>query len=572
MTAVVPVAALLVLTLLIGTRGVAAMRTTSDFLVASRQVSPLVNAAAVSGEYLSAASFLGIAGLMLKSGAGALWYAVGFTAGYVVMLTVVAAPMRRSGALTVPDFAEARLQSLAVRRLSAVIVLVIATLYVVAQLRTAGLVLGLIADMPYWVGVVLAAATVSLTTALGGMRAATYVQAFQFVLKLVLFIGCAAALLVLVGGQTREELGDPVEFTHFEERTQVTFDVPVTLEITEPTRVLAEGGEPRTLPPGAVDVGADERLTFPRGAAVPAVDGGDRPGGREWAHPLVDNGATEQPLLSTWGVLLATMLGTMGLPHVLVRFHTSPSGAAARRTAAFTVALLSAFYLFPGVYGALARVLTPHLYLTGGADTAVVALPMRFDDGPAGSVLTALLSIGAFSAVLATSLGLMLVASSAVAHDLMPARLRTLRLSPLGAAALFVAATLLVPNADVDTLVTWAFTVAAATFCPLLVLGIWWDRLTSRGAAAGMTAGLVTTSAATCAALFDPELAPWATSLLRQPALWTVPLAFVLMLLVSRWDPAPRADRTAMVRLHLARPTSPHDSTEDREPKWEEVN
>ncbi|MHA6799358.1 sodium/solute symporter [Bounagaea algeriensis] len=566
MTALVPVAALLVLTLLIGTRGVAAMRTTSDFLVASRQVSPLVNAAAVSGEYLSAASFLGIAGLMLKSGAGALWYAVGFTAGYVVMLTLIAAPMRRSGALTVPDFAEARLQSLAVRRLSAVIVLVIATLYIVAQLRTAGLVLGLIADTPYWVGVVLAAATVSLTTALGGMRAATYVQAFQFVLKLVLFVGCAAVLLVLVGGQTREELGDPAEFTHFEQRTRVTFDVPVTLEITEPTRVLTEGGEPRTLRPGGVDVGADERLTFPRGAAVPTVDGGHRPGSREWAHPLVDNGATEQPLLSTWGVLLATMFGTMGLPHVLVRFHTSPSGAAARRTAAFTVALLSAFYLFPGVYGALARVLTPQLYLTGGADTAVVALPMRFDDGPAGPVLTALLSVGAFSAVLATSLGLMLVASSAVAHDLMPARLRTLRLSALGAAALFVAATLLVPNADVDTLVTWAFTVAAATFCPLLVLGIWWDGLTTRGAIAGMTAGLVSTSAATCVALFDPELAPWATSLLRQPALWTVPLAFVLMLLVSWRDPAPRGDRTAMVRLHLARPAGANAGTADPEP------
>ncbi|MHA6803515.1 sodium/solute symporter [Salinifilum ghardaiensis] len=565
MTAAVSVAALLVLTLLIGTRGVAAMRTTSDFLVASRQVSPLVNAAAVSGEYLSAASFLGIAGLMLKSGAGALWYAVGFTAGYVVMLTLVAAPMRRSGALTVPDFAEARLQSLAVRRLSAVIVLVIATLYVVAQFRTAGLVLGLIAGTPYWVGVVLAAATVSLTVALGGMRAATYVQAFQFALKLVLFAGCAAVLLVLVGGQTREEMGDPVEFTHFEQRTRVTFDVPVTLGIAEPTRVLV-AGEPRTLPPGEVDVGADERFTFPRGAAVPSVDGTERPGGRGWAHPLVDSGATEHPLLSTWGVLLATMFGAMGLPHILVRFHTSPSGAAARRTAAFTVALLSAFYLFPGVYGALARVLTPQLYLSGGADTAVVALPMHLGDGPAGTVLTALLSTGAFSAVLATSLGLVLVVSSAVAHDLMPARLRTLRLSALGAAALFVAATLLVPNADADALVTWAFTIAAATFCPLLVLGIWWDGLTTRGAAAGMTAGLVATSAATCAALFGPELAPWATSLLRQPALWTVPLAFALMLLVSRWDPAPRGDRSAMVRLHLARPAGPSAGTGEPEP------
>ena len=106
--AIVPV---LLVTLLIGARGVAAMRTTSDFLVASRRISPTVNAAAVSGEYLSAASFLGIAGLVVKDGVGALWYAVGFAAGYVAMLALVAAPMRRTGALTVPDFAEARLGS-----------------------------------------------------------------------------------------------------------------------------------------------------------------------------------------------------------------------------------------------------------------------------------------------------------------------------------------------------------------------------------------------------------------------------------------------------------------------------
>ena len=106
--AVVPV---LLATLLIGARGVAAMRTTSDFLVASRRISPTLNAAAVSGEYLSAASFLGIAGLVVKGGVGALWYPVGFTAGYLLMLTLVAAPMRRTGALTVPDFAEARLGS-----------------------------------------------------------------------------------------------------------------------------------------------------------------------------------------------------------------------------------------------------------------------------------------------------------------------------------------------------------------------------------------------------------------------------------------------------------------------------
>jgi cation/acetate symporter len=204
------VAPVVLVTLLIGVRGVAAMRTTSDFLVASRRISPLVNSAAVSGEYLSAASFLGVAGLVVKDGIGALWYPVGFTAGYIAMLVLVAAPMRRSGALTVPDFAEARLNSPALRRLAAVVVLVIGTIYVVPQFRTAGLVLTAVGGTPYWVGVVLAGAAVSITLALGGMRAATYVQAFQFVLKLLLFLIPAIWLVLQAGAVNRTDALNPV--------------------------------------------------------------------------------------------------------------------------------------------------------------------------------------------------------------------------------------------------------------------------------------------------------------------------------------------------------------------------
>ena len=194
------------------------MRSTSDFLVASRRISPTLNAAAVSGEYLSAASFLGVAGLVVKDGIGALWYPVGFTAGYVAMLALVAAPMRRTGALTVPDFAEARLGSRRLRSLSAVVVLVIATLYLVPQFKAAGVVLTVVSGTPYWVGVVVAGAAVSVTLALGGMRAATYVQAFQFVLKLVLFVGPAIWLVAAVGPTVRAAALEPVEFTRFDAR------------------------------------------------------------------------------------------------------------------------------------------------------------------------------------------------------------------------------------------------------------------------------------------------------------------------------------------------------------------
>ena len=159
-------------------------RSTSDFLVASRTVGPAANAGAISGEYLSAASFLGVAGLVLRDGADALWYPVGFTAGYLALVLFVAAPLRRSGAYTVPDFAEARLGSSRLRRLCTVFVLVIGVLYLLPQLQGAGLTVATVTGIPSWIGTSVAAAVVLATVILGGMRSATFVQAFQYWLKL----------------------------------------------------------------------------------------------------------------------------------------------------------------------------------------------------------------------------------------------------------------------------------------------------------------------------------------------------------------------------------------------------
>ena len=141
-----------VATLAIGTWGLRFSRTTSDFFVASRSVRPGLNASAISGEYLSAASFLGIAGLVLTFGAEMLWYPVGWTAGYLVLLVLVAAPLRRSGAYTLPDFAEARLDSRTVRTLASVMVVAIGWLYVMPQLQGAGVALRAATGLPGWAG------------------------------------------------------------------------------------------------------------------------------------------------------------------------------------------------------------------------------------------------------------------------------------------------------------------------------------------------------------------------------------------------------------------------------------
>ncbi|MCK8675638.1 cation acetate symporter, partial [Rhodococcus sp. HM1] len=170
-------------TVAIGIYGVRLARTTSDFLVASRTVGPRWNAAAIAGEYLSAASFLGVAGLVAKYGADALWYPVGFAAGYLGLLLFVAAPLRRSGAYTVPDFAEFRLGTRWVRTLAMIVVAVICVLYLVPQFQGAGLTLNILLGLPEWVGVAAVGAIVVGNVVGGGMRSITFVQAFQYWLK-----------------------------------------------------------------------------------------------------------------------------------------------------------------------------------------------------------------------------------------------------------------------------------------------------------------------------------------------------------------------------------------------------
>src|SRR3954466_10559766 len=147
---VVAVALVCLATLGVGAVGLRLSRTTSDFYVASRAVTPRWNASAIGGEYLSGASFLGVAGLVLAFGTDMLWYPVGYTAGYLVLLVLVAAPLRRSGAYTLPDFAEIRLRSPVVRSAASLLVLGIGWLYLLPQFQAAGLALETSTGAPPW--------------------------------------------------------------------------------------------------------------------------------------------------------------------------------------------------------------------------------------------------------------------------------------------------------------------------------------------------------------------------------------------------------------------------------------
>jgi Na+(H+)/acetate symporter ActP len=530
-----------VATVAIGAYGVRLSRTTSDFLVASRTVGPQWNAAAISGEYLSAASFLGVAGLIAKYGADALWYPVGFTAGYLGLLLFVAAPLRRSGAYTVPDFAEFRLGSARLRKVAMLVVVVICVYYLVPQYQGAGLALKTLLGAPVWIGPLVVGGIVITNVVAGGMRSITFVQAFQYWLKLTAIAVPALALLALFFTD-RGELGGPLPPT-VQQHTTVAIETDVVVQVAEPAGITVTGtldGRRLDAAPipsaGEHTLGAGSTLTLAAGAATPVLAGTPNTGN----HWIASGGGLGggHPLYQVLSIIVATFLGTMGLPHVLVRFYTNPDGRAARRTALAVIALLSLFYLFPTVLGAFARLYVPQLLITGTADAAVLLAPGAAIGGPAGQLLAALVAAGAIAAFLATSSGLLVSIAGALSTDVLRGRVRDFRVAAVVGGLIPIPLSLATSGLELSRSVGLAFAVAASTLCPLLVLGIWWRGLTAVGAACGLVVGgLLSGTAVTLAVvggIDDDVLGGWPAVMIGYPAAVSVPLAFATMIVASR--------------------------------------
>lgn len=472
---------------LIGFYGLRVSRTTGDFYVASRTVRPWWNASAIGGEYLSAASFLGVAGLVLLSGSTGFWFPIGYTAGYLMLLLFVAAPLRRSGAYTIPDFTAARLESRWVRRVTSTLVILVGWFYIVPQLQGAALTVRITTGLPPWAGSLAVAVIVAVVVVAGGMRSITFVQAFQFWLKLTALAVPVVALLIVVAG-----------------------GVP--------------GLEARAaLAP---------ELAFPVEAGPHGLD-----------------------VYRTVSLMVALLFGTLGLPHVLVRFYTNPDGAAARRTTVIVLALLSAFYVFPTVFGLLGRAFAPELAERGQADALVLLLPGLLVPGPWGELLTALVVGGAFAAFLSTSSGLVVSLAGVVSQDLLGGSVRGFRIAAVLSTLVPLAVALVTESAGLAGSVALVFAFTASTLCPVLLLGIWWRGLTARGAIAGMVTGALLSGGAILASAAGATAgAPgWLRPLVEQPAAWTVPLAVAVIVLVSLADRRrmPRSADAFLARLHV---------------------
>ena len=537
-------------------------KTASDFFVAGRSVSVGWNASAISGEYLSAASFMGVAGMVMSSGYDALWYPVCYACGYLFLLLFIAGPLRRFGAYTIPDFAEGRFDSPVFRKIAVVFVLFIGFFYTMPQMKGAGTTLAYIfPGMPYWGGVVLVGAVITLNVALGGMKGITLVQAFQYWAKMFA-ISVPVFVLMMVFGFYNGQVAANAAPGEAAPATAVARK-PLVEKAPKDTAWIAPFGPLTTK---AVTAAA---------AALPA---------EQRAQYLADH---QRPysLLYTYSLIMALVCGTAGLPHILVRFYTNPNGAAAKRTTMWVMILIGVFYVFPPIFGVLGRNLLPELYAATGAkgtDKVVLELPRIINEhyGVWGSVLSGITCAGAFAAFMSTFSGLLVSMTGALAHDVYGRMLRpnarpAERLLAFKVAAVLVGAVAIVLGCFVEPLeinfmVGQAFAIAAASYFPLLFMSVWWRGMTARGAATGMlTGGLCALAAAALTnfsalaldkgpmgkvfAGFAPLNAFWAAHpllriLCEQPAIWTVPMAIMLMIFVSK---ATVRDVPADVRMKM---------------------
>ena len=254
-----------------------AAKTAADFFVAGRTVSVFWNASAISGEYLSAASFMGIAGLLMKNGYDALWYPACYAAGYLFLLLFIAGPLRRFGAYTIPDFAEGRFDSPAFRKVAVTFVLFIGFFYTMPQMKGAGVVLGAILGWPYWAGIAVVGSVITFNVAFGGMKGITFVQAFQYWAKLfaiALPVFILSATFGLYSSNLDAIASDPVGVPEVAPgSTQGELSFKIKGEADSPANVLAcsarnrtamtvpagtvigKLGSTRPLPPGTAPVG-----------------------------------------------------------------------------------------------------------------------------------------------------------------------------------------------------------------------------------------------------------------------------------------------------------------------------
>jgi Na+(H+)/acetate symporter ActP len=444
------------------------------------------------------------------------------------------------------------------RKIAVCFVLFIGFFYTMPQMKGAGTTLAYIfPGLHYSVGVIVVGAVITLNVSLGGMKGITLVQAFQYWLKVFAITIPIFVLASIVG--------------HYQQHLEANKTVQETVA-TAPA-----GIERKALPAKAPK---DEQWIAPFGSlTTKAVDNAIKAAKTPEEKAALEANKKPYSLLYTYSLIIALVCGTAGLPHILVRFYTNPDGVAAKRTTMWVMILIGVFYVFPPVYGVIGRSLMPELYEaigSKGTDKVVLELPtlLAGRDYPLlGSVLSGITCAGAFAAFMSTFSGLLVSMSSALAHDIYGRMLKPdsspeQRLKAFKWAAVIIGVVSVglgtqVEKLNINYLVGQAFAIAAASYFPLLFMSVWWRGMTMKGAATGMLiGGLMALGAITLTTLSDvyavQSLAdfwvanPLVRILCEQPAIWAVPLAIILMIVVSKATAStvPADVRMKMLVLH----------------------
>ncbi|MEV6651530.1 cation acetate symporter [Streptomyces sp. NPDC051219] len=462
-----------------------------EFYAGGRLFSPMENGFAIAGDYMSAASFLGISGLIALFGYDGLLYSVGFLVAWLVVLMLVAELVRNCGRFTLADVVAARMTERPVRIAAGTSSVTVSVLYLVAQMVGAGslvaLLLGGTGEAARTWTVIGVGALMVIYVSFGGMRATTWIQ----IVKAVLLMGGAIALTVLV-------------------------------------LVRFHGDFNQLLNSAA-----------------------DRSGhGKDFLAPGLKYGGDWTARFDFVSLALALVLGTAGLPHILSRFYTVPTARAARRSVVWAIGLIGSFYLMTIVlgFGAAAVVGPDEVRASNAAgNTAVPLLALDLGGGAGstgGTVLFAVVAAIAFATILAVVAGITLASSASVAHDLYASLRRrharqysevtVARVAAVGVGAAAIGLGLLAQDLNVAFLVGLAFAVAASANLPVLLYSLFWRAFTTRGAVWSVYGGL---APAVLLVLFSPVVSGSADALfpgvdfhvfpLQNPGLVSIPLGFL---------------------------------------------
>ena len=488
---------------IIGTMGItkwAASKTksASDFYTAGGGITGFQNGLAIAGDYMSAASFLGISGMIYLNGFDGIIYAIGFLVGWPIILFLMAEKLRNLGKFNFTDIAAYRLDERRIRILAACGSLTVVTFYLIAQMVGAGKLIEVLFHIPYHYAVVIVGALMIIYVTFGGMLATTWVQ----IIKAVLLLGGVTIMALLVLATT----GINFSFANLAE-----------------TAVNLHAKKDAILAPGSF---------------------------------------VSDPIASI-SLGLALMLGTAGLPHILMRFFTVGNAKEARKSVVYATGFIGYFYLLIAVVGlgGIVYLMDPNINsayldaagkLIGGNNMAAVHLAQA----TGGSIFLGFISAVAFATILAVVAGLALAASNSIAHDLYAIVIRKgqatdaeeMKVSKRTVIIIGIVAVLLgfaFENQNIAFMVGLAFAVAASANFPILILSIYWSKLTTRGAFMGGFIGLLTAVILVVLSKtvwvdifgFKDAIFPW-----THPALFSVSAAFIAIWFFSITDSSARAE------------------------------